>query len=563
MPDVRPSLPGGHYSSPFCTSLRELTTRVASGGPTLVRRLGDPPTWRGSHLPVAGLPTLVCGCAPLLALMHLVREGVTVMRNTRTLALTALTASAIAATLTPAATTPAAVARETCDGKAATIVVQTPSTGSATAAVTGTLGDDVIVGTEAPDVIDGAGGNDTICGLGSDDHLLGGAGDDRLFGGLNLDYGGDVQWGDTIEPGPGDDYVDLGHDPGVEEYWWGNHDSTHWDLVSFRHAKRPVTVDLMAGTATGEGNDTIAPIVYAGGIEGSAYADHLLGTNLHDWIAAGAGDDTIQARGGNDLVTPDRFSPWWGPGGRPGDDVVEGGRGHDYVVVGNGADRISTGAGSDLAEVTAQGARVRTGRGSDTIMAWERVDVGGGAGSDTIYAADQVHARGGPGSDVIYAYDQAHAGGGAGNDDFTTWIRVLAQRHRWDGGPGRDVQYLHLSRRVAPAGSRLVVGDPPGTVSVGSGRVVVRFASVEGFYRTWFPPGLDVIWHGTSDADLVDLGRHQGRVRAFGRGGNDQLHGGKSADLLDGGPGRDRLSGGAGRDRCLHGERLTWCEVRR
>jgi Ca2+-binding RTX toxin-like protein len=111
--------------------------------------------------------------------------------------------------------------------------------------------------------------------------------------------------------------------------------------------------------------------------------------------------------------------------------------------------------------------------------------------------------------------------------------------------------------------SRLVVGDPPGIVSIGTGRVLMRFTSVEGFHRGWLPPDLEVTWHGTAGADLLDLERHRGRVRAFGRGGNDQLHGGKSADLLDGGPGRDSLSGGAGRDRCLNGEKFGSCELRR
>ena len=127
----------------------------------------------------------------------------------RTTSLTAALGLATALAVTPSLAAPASADAPTCDGKTATIVVQ-PTTTWPKPWVVGTPGDDVIVGTDGRDRIDGGAGNDTICSLGSDDHVVGGAGDDRLFGGLDEYYPDDDYWGDVIEPGPGDDFVDLG-----------------------------------------------------------------------------------------------------------------------------------------------------------------------------------------------------------------------------------------------------------------------------------------------------------------------------------------------------------------
>jgi len=52
-------------------------------------------------------------------------------------------------------------------------------------------------------------------------------------------------------------------------------------------------------------------------------------------------------------------------------------------------------------------------------------------------------------------------------------------------------------------------------------------------------------------------------LRAFARGGNDDLLGTGGRDLLHGGPGRDRADGSSARDTCVAVERARRCEVRR
>jgi Ca2+-binding RTX toxin-like protein len=438
----------------------------------------------------------------------------------------------LTAAFAPVATAPASAVGETCDGRTATLVVPAPSPDMwDVPTFTGTPGNDVIVGSAERDVIDGAGGDDVLCGLAGNDELFGGEGDDRLFGGLDGDYWVDEgYYGDLIEPGPGDDYVDLGHDPRAEDVW-SLESETSWDMISFSHAAGPVTVDLAAGTATGEGTDTIAAIVFAAGIVGSAHDDHLRGTDLKDLIVPGGGDDTVDARGGNDEVAAE------GPGSEPGvgagEDVILGGAGHDQFWIGDGAHLVAGGDGRDLIYVR-----------------W-------GAGADL---------RGDGGPDVIHGGGAARIDGGAGADHLEATITDLSEPASIDGGPGRDVLSLGLSKRVAPVGAHLVVGAPAGIARIAGRGVVTRFTSMQGFDASSasFPEWLNVTWYGTARADRLDLEMYLGGwIRAYGRGGDDWLRTGYGRDHLDGGPGRDHLLGGPRRDRCVHGERLASCEVRR
>ena len=82
-----------------------------------------------------------------------------------------------------------------------------------------------------------------------------------LYGDIGADYAGLLDQGgdDVLDGGLGDDIIDgqLGQ-----------------DTVTFASIVAAVTVDLAAGTATGQGNDTLAGIE---NIIGSSRADRLLG----------------------------------------------------------------------------------------------------------------------------------------------------------------------------------------------------------------------------------------------------------------------------------------------
>ena len=402
-----------------------------------------------------------------------------------------------------------ATAETTCDGKVPSIVV-VPGTPTA-----GTPGDDVILGTFARDEIDGGAGNDTICGLGNADTLVGGPGDDRLFGGLDDYYVPDDGYaGDILVPGPGNDFIDLGDDPASATVDDVDRPAA-FDRVVFEDAPRPVTVDLSAGAATGEGTDTIVVPTYSGGIVGSAYDDVLTGTNAPDRIWGGGGADRIHALDGDDDIEAGK-----------GDDVVRGGDGGDAIVSPDkGRDRFYGDDGEDFVEAR--------GRGSA---------IGGGAGDDYLVAHLGATVHGGPGNDEIDA-------------DL-----VRRTRTEVDGGGGRrDVVRLRAPKSEFPRGSRYVIDVPRKRVTVG-GATRARYEGVEDVRFSGRPGSLTYLGGPGRDRLSVSGGM---QVKGYGRRGADILVGGSRNDLLVGGPGHDQLVGGPGRDRCIGGEQRRQCEVRR
>ena len=132
----------------------------------------------------------------------------------------------------------------------------------------GTAGDDVVDLGAGDDSFDGGAGNDTVCGGLGKDVILGGAGDDRLFGGAGRDllFGGDGddlvngQAGrDLVNGGDGSDRL-LGR--GGDDSLRGGRDT---DIAVFRKSGGPVSIDLSAGTGTGEGTDTLFKVEEAVG----------------------------------------------------------------------------------------------------------------------------------------------------------------------------------------------------------------------------------------------------------------------------------------------------------
>lgn len=441
----------------------------------------------------------------------------------RTTALTGLTGLLLPVSfLAVLGQAPAHAAGETCDGLPATIVLQVDPTTNEPVQAVGTPGDDVIVGTPRHDLIDGAGGNDRICGLDGDDLLVGGPGDDRLFGGLDLDYDFDDPYrGDLLVPGPGADHVDLGADPDSLELCDCDTPETV-DRVSYADAAAGVSVDLAAGVATAEGDDTI---VGGGsfGVLGSPFDDHLVGTDGINVIVAGNGSDTVDAGAGDDVVLLD-----------------------DEDQSDDASDTVAAGAGVDLIDF----------RGGD------RVD--GGAGDDEIHGHSDVRAsvRGAGGADRIYLAGAGSVAvhGGGGKDQITALL-TRQGGYALDGGGGKDRMALFIQPDV-PA-RPITIDLPRRRISVAGHGRVVRLAGVESLLVSARARPLPrLVFVGTPRADRFEVVRARW-VHAFGRGGNDRLTGAGGDDVLDGGPGRDTLRGGPGRDRCVRGEWVRGCETRR
>ncbi len=418
---------------------------------------------------------------------------------------TAAAAALAGALLQTASARPGATERAadpTCDGLTATIV--------------GTKHRDTLTGTSGPDVIVGLGGNDTIKGLAGDDvicagrgadDLLGGKGDDRLFGGNNglipLVESEPIPFGDTLVPGPGDDLVVFGTNTVTDSAT-----GLVPDHLSFYDATAGIDLDLLAGTATGQGADTFVvptedPDQSGTLLEviGSAFADHLLGTDLAEEFVGNGGGDEIRGRGGDDFIG-ETFD---GEGGS-GDDSFWGDAGDDYLDGGGGLDDLHGGDGND-------GLR----------------DVGGRVSVD----------------------------GGAGNDSFSLRLR-FADGQLVEGGDGRDRVTLfnffgaHLQRVD-------VLADLPArvfTMSLHGAERSAEVGSVESLslpdYGSWTILGTDASERFQAFVQSVEI--HAG-------GGDDVLLGGGGDDLLAGGAGDDRANGRGGSDTCPEVEQARSCTV--
>jgi Ca2+-binding RTX toxin-like protein len=223
--------------------------------------------------------------------------------------------------------------------------------------IRGTSGDDVIVGGgdsnggDSGDTIYGLGGNDRICA--SDDAattlLYGGRGNDRIqasgvmYGGPGDDILSDPWVDDPLTPGlfggPGDDVLRSRTSdvnlfvPGPGDDIVTATDLEAGNIVWFRGAARGVVVDVRAGTAVGGGHDTLSGI---NSVDGTPYADIVLGGPGSEGFSGHAGNDVLIGRGGDDGLLAG-----------PGDDRVDAGPGSDFIVGGHGRDDLLGRRGSD------------------------------------------------------------------------------------------------------------------------------------------------------------------------------------------------------------------------
>jgi Ca2+-binding RTX toxin-like protein len=206
--------------------------------------------------------------------------------------------------------------------------------------ICGGSGEDLLYGEKGSDRIDGGGGNDRILGDRGGDKLSGGEGDDYVDGQKGSDEvdggsGADRLFGDkgndTMDGGPGDgDYLDGGlGDEKLENGGEGNGDIVignlgtdnlsggpgdgdvirgdggidtidggggNQDIASFGTSPAPgVVVNLGAGTATGDGHDTLRDI---DDIAGSPFDDQITGNGGLNRIDGGPGNDELSGGGG-------------------------------------------------------------------------------------------------------------------------------------------------------------------------------------------------------------------------------------------------------------------------
>ena len=139
--------------------------------------------------------------------------------------------------------------------------------------VSGSIFDDTIIGNDEDNYLDGSLGNDTLTGNGGDDYFTPGLGDDTVNGGTGT-----------------------------------------YDMIDF-FADAAMNVNLVQGTAFGEGSDGISGIEGVGTVD---QPDTIVGDDNVNYLFSWGGADNVSGGGGNDEID-----------GGALDDTIDGGAGTD------------------------------------------------------------------------------------------------------------------------------------------------------------------------------------------------------------------------------------------
>ena len=366
-------------------------------------------------------------------------------------------------------------------------------------------GNDILVSIENAD---GSEYDDSIVGSAEVNYLRGNAGNDSISGG---------DGGDTVDGGAGDDTLEGG---------LGN------DWLNYSHAGAGVTVDLgttgSAQNTVGDGTDWLADSFEY--VNGSDYADSLVGDVNANWIMGGEGDDTLLGGDGND--------------------TIDGGEGNDTMTAGSGEDWLNyAGAVSGVTlNLGITGTDQATGGGGTDFLADSFENVFGSGFDDSLVGdtadnemwgkvgVDELH--GGDGADKLYGDEGADSLFGDLGDD---WLTGGDGNDTLDGGTGEDWANYH---GYADNGITVNLATP-------------YFYSVDQVDSLY---GIEHI-AGSMQADSLvgstganSLMGYEGVDELYGGDGNDELHGGDDNDVLDGGTGNDLLFGDDGADNVSGGD---------
>lgn len=386
------------------------------------------------------------------------------------------------------------------------------------------------IGSDQNDSILGSPGNDTLEGRAGSDRLDGRDGHDSLSGGVGDDTLSGDSGNDSLDGGAGNDWADYSASPTA------------------------VTVNLLTGSASGEGVDVLVGIE---NIAGSNFGDVLMGDHLPNFIGGNGDDDTLNGGAGNDTLDGDEGADHLQGG--DGDDVLLASLDNDTLDGGAGLDRVrfdgnSGGVEFDLATSTLKLLQQPAVAYTLNLISIEQIE--GSAGADLITGnANNNEFFGGGGNDILY--------GGAGNDTLHGGSQIT-----FFGGNGtNDVLYGGAGiDTVGYSGSR--------------SEVTVRMLDVPGTYQITYGTSLDTAYEvekitfsdGTFDLSAVadpkgffrgtasanNLLGSSGNDTMLGLGGDDTLNGLDGNDSLSGGDGDDQLLGGLGADTIDGGDGNDW-----
>jgi Ca2+-binding RTX toxin-like protein len=404
-----------------------------------------------------------------------------------------LTVLALTAPVALATAVPASAAVPKCHGFKATVIGTAGNND-----LFGTNGNDVFVAKGGNDQVYGGGGNDIICGNAGSDRLFGGSGSDQLYGGTDAfvtGANGTTRNGDALTGGAGNDYLQPDADSRAADH-------VHPDSLLWNTSPHAVTVNVVARTASGDGDDTFTETGAV--LVGSSFGDTFVGGSGPDLITGNGGADTISGNGGDDQVLGDAQTAT--PDGDG--DLITGGAGNDTIFTSFGADFVDGGPGSDKITDT-------TGE-PDTLV--------GGPDDDQI-----ITELAAPAGDI-----GQYLAGGTGTDQLGLLGNVINPSNStatgtWD---------------MATGALTYTITDPVQVTAVGFENAVLGT-----FGATWTV-------EGTTNNDTLSVTTTNGAT-FDGLDGNDTFTGSLGPDTFDGGPGTDEaVAMGNGFDTCISVETI-------
>jgi serralysin len=458
----------------------------------------------------------------------------------------------------------------------------------------GGSGNDVISGNVINNTLNGNAGADTLYGESGNDVINGGDGNDWIEGGYDVD---------TVDGGAGNDTfaVRLG------QYADNVTGGTGIDLLDFSAVTfYGLNVNLAGGvynfTTPHPGPYTVAGVE---NVNGSSFADTIIGDGTSNTILGNGGDDLIQGGNGNDTLSGgsgrdqaygdagnDRYyieAGWTGGVG----EAFFGGAGVDtfdastvfftpfaaYInlqdglfynmssgggqiwlssvenAIGNDENDQITGSGENNVLILGAGNDTAWGLGgNDTLLGEAGDDVlRGGAGADVL--------NGGAGIDIASYYESfvgvsvslvtgLGAGGEAQGD-------TLAGIENLSGSQGNDtlVGNAGANRLHGYAGTDVVRGGAGADVLIGGGGVDTASyfdsgVAISVSLATGLGAGGDA--QGDTLFEMENISGGQANDGLAGNAGANALQGWNGSDVLVGAGGTDTLTGGAGADRFFY-----------
>jgi len=341
-------------------------------------------------------------------------------------------------------------------------------------------------------------------------------------------------------------------------------------------------------------------------LDGTEFADQLIGTAGDDMIGGLGGADTIWGGAGADHISGGDGDDWLY--GEWGNDTIDGGSGLDYIYTGDGDDVVHGGDGTDIIDSEGLGNATLHGDADDDQINIYRsspalaqtVTAYGGAGKDTLnvegYGSNCLFVLdGGTGDDIVRIrslWGTADVTLGDGSDTLSfmnsnqQWTRdygsvIVRDFQVGAGGDKLDIKFWLSGaldnwdqftnpfgtgqlRLVQSGADVLLQVDHDGSGNAAVFRTLITFknvdaanfvaANLDGFAPDGSaPPGVTLIGTsademliGTSGSDHIEGGG--GRDTLRGEGGDDTLIGGASPSTLLGGTGKDILYAGDGGD---------------